>query len=51
MMVFDLLASFHKKRRNTLKNLGLVKEVNVTRIQITSQVMETDAALLTNSIM
>jgi hypothetical protein len=30
---------------------GLKKKVDATRIQITSQVMEIDAALLTNSIM
>ena len=35
-LVFSLLASFHKKRRNILKNLGLEKEVDVTRIQIIS---------------
>jgi hypothetical protein len=40
-----------RKRRNTLKNLGLEKEVDVIRIQITSQVTKIDAALLTNSIM
>jgi hypothetical protein len=45
------MASFYKKRRNTLKNLGLEKDVDVIRIQITSQVTEIDAALLTNFIM
>jgi hypothetical protein len=49
--IFDLLISFHKKRRNTLKNPGLKKEVDVTRIQIISHVTEIDAALLINLIM
>jgi hypothetical protein len=40
-----------RKRRNASKNLGLEKEVDIIRIQITSQVMEIDGALLTNSIM
>jgi hypothetical protein len=39
--VFDHLPWFHKKRRNVLKNLGLEKEADVTKIQITSQVMGT----------
>jgi hypothetical protein len=51
LLIFDLPVSFHKKRRNTLKKPGLKKEVDVTRIQITSHVTEIDAALLINSIM
>jgi hypothetical protein len=49
---FDLPVNFHKKRRKALKNSRVPEHSRpITRIQITSQVTNTNTALLINCIM